>query len=103
MHTLTFGVDPLRVQIRQNGLITLLFQTLRRLMIHQTTTPPPPPVLLVLFVCAHFIGRLHTEGRRGIHLVGKGDAAALQDGVGRQFGGVVVGARSIGLWMRVRG
>lgn len=110
---LTFGIDPLRIQIRQDGLITLLLKALGRLLVHQTATPSPPPVLLELFVCAHLLGGLHIQVRRRIHLVGKGDAAALQEGVGRQFGGggggggggnvVVGGARSIGLRMRVGG
>lgn len=100
---LTFSVDPLRIQIGQDSLVTLLLKTLWRLLVHQTATPPPPPVLLVFLVCAHPVGRWYRKGRRGIHLVGKGDAAALQECVGRQFGGVFVGTRSVGLRMRVRG
>ena len=66
-------------------------------MIHQTAAPTPPPIILVPGVGTHLaLGRLDTEGRRGFHLFGKGDAAALLENCGRQFGG---GGRRAG-WAR---
>ena len=87
MGGLTLRIHPLSVQVGQHGLIRLLFETLRRLLIHQTATSPPPPLVLVLAAGIHLaFGRLHTQWRRGVDSLGEGDASPRLEKCGRQFG-----------------
>ena len=81
-----FHVHPVRVQIGVRLLVTELLEILWRLMVHQAAASPPPSPFLVS--CAQLLlGDLDTVGRRGVHPLGEGDAATLED-CGRHFGGV---------------
>lgn len=93
---LTLCIHPLRIQVGQYRLVTLLLQALGGFLIHQTATSPPPSDVLVFGADVHFaFGRLYTlRWRRRVHPVGKGDAATLED-CGRQLGGIFGGSRAV--------
>lgn len=79
-------VHPVRVQVGVCLLIAELLEILGGLMVHQAATSPPPSPFLVS--CAQLLfGDLDAVGRRGVHPLGEGDAATLED-CGRHFGGV---------------
>ena len=81
-----FHVHPVRVQVGICLLVAELLEILWRLMVHQAAASPPPSPFLVS--CAQLLlGDLDTVGRRGVHPLGEGDAATLED-CGRHFGGI---------------
>jgi hypothetical protein len=66
----------LRIQVGQDSLITLLFQALRRFLIHQAATSPPPPVFLIFAAPVHLaFGGLDAQRRRGVDSFGECYAA----------------------------
>lgn len=85
-HPRALHVHPVCVEVGVGLLVTELLLILHRLMVHQAAASPAPSPLLVVGV--HLVlGGLNTVGRRRVQALGKGDAAALEDG-GRHFGGV---------------
>lgn len=106
MRCLTFGIHPLRIQIRQHGLIALLLQTLRRLLEHQTTTSSPPrlPPILILLRETHLpLRTLHHERRVAVLLLQLDTRThfarrrTLQCGEGGSGGGAAAGRGWTGL------
>jgi hypothetical protein len=87
-NTHAFGVDPLRIEIRQCGLVAQLLYGFLGLLIYleNTTGPPSPSGLLVTHIP---VGT--TSRRVGTDVVGDG---AGEEDWGRHFGGI--GGRRLG-------
>lgn len=88
----TFGIDPLRVEIRQYRLIADMLQALRWFRIHQTARPAPPAALRGGFGAEAAHLRLMTT--RGWRSRIAGERECTRGGTveeyGRQLGGIVL-------------
>ena len=69
---LTFGVDPLCIQIWQRGLVADVLDTLWRFLIQQTAGPSSPPFLSVVHGC---VLRSSSAGRNLVTAAGETDGS----------------------------
>ena len=80
---LTFGIDPVGVQVGQGSLVADLLQRLLRLVVDLEDAARSPPAARV-GVCHGPVGTASAR-RMGGRVVGDG---ALEEDWGRQFGGI---------------